>query len=61
MKAKIIISGVTGFVGSNLKEYLEDEQYTVQGVSRKKNKSLITYQDLDYDFLNSSDIYTSCR
>ena len=57
MKAKIIISGVTGFIGSNLKEYLEDEQYTVQGVSRKKNKLLITYQDLDYDFLNSSDIY----
>lgn len=49
----IIISGITGFVGANLKEYLSNE-FIIQGVSRKKDKTLISYQDLNTKQLNNA-------
>ena len=39
----IIISGVTGFVGSNLKPYLND-QYKINGISRTPNEKLSIYE-----------------
>lgn len=39
----IIISGVTGFVGTNLKTYLKD-QYRIKGISRSPNEKLSIYE-----------------
>jgi len=45
MKKKILITGVTGFVGKNLLRYLKkNDDYEITGVSRKKSK---------LDFLNN--------
>lgn len=52
MKNKIIITGLTGFVGSNLKDYLK-ENYNVIGVSRNKSKDGLTYKDLSPELLSS--------
>jgi nucleoside-diphosphate-sugar epimerase len=38
----IIISGVTGFVGTNLKAYLKD-QYRINGISRSPNEKLAIF------------------
>ena len=45
MKNKYLLTGITGFVGSNLSEYLKDD-FSIQGVSRKKSKGLISYLSL---------------
>jgi len=50
---KLLITGITGFVGLNLAKYLEEE-YEIQGVSRKKTSSLISYNDLNEEALNIS-------
>ncbi|RBW54267.1 nucleoside-diphosphate-sugar epimerase [Tenacibaculum sp. E3R01] len=50
--SNILISGITGFVGSNLKKYLEGE-YNVIGISRGSNskEGILSYKELfDYDF-----------
>nr|WP_299034125.1 NAD-dependent epimerase/dehydratase family protein [uncultured Tenacibaculum sp.] len=52
MRNKIIITGLTGFVGSNLKDYLK-ENYNVIGVSRNKSKEGLTYEDLSLELLSS--------
>ncbi|WP_075342100.1 NAD-dependent epimerase/dehydratase family protein [Tenacibaculum agarivorans] len=52
-KSKVLVTGLTGFVGSNLKEYLNND-YEVIGVSRKKTLDLITYNDLNVELLNKS-------
>jgi nucleoside-diphosphate-sugar epimerase len=46
----IIISGITGFVGINLKEYLS-EKYKALGVSRNSdyNQNIISYTELNSD------------
>lgn len=51
----IYITGITGFVGKNLKAYLQDN-YTVKGISRKINSEEYTYdtfykENPDYDVL----------
>lgn len=53
MNQRILITGVTGFVGINLQEYL-NEKFKVLGISRKKVNNLISYTDLNKDILNSS-------
>ncbi len=54
----IIVSGITGFIGSNLKEYLK-ENYTLSGISRNPNKieNRISY---DQVFNNGLDDYYAC-
>ncbi|WP_417800504.1 NAD-dependent epimerase/dehydratase family protein [Tenacibaculum sp.] len=42
----VLVTGITGFVGVNLKKYLEGE-YSLIGVSRKANGSLRPYQEID--------------
>lgn len=49
----IFISGITGFVGVNLKEYLKDK-FNVLGVSRIKSDDIICYQELDKKQLNTT-------
>ncbi|SEB69824.1 Nucleoside-diphosphate-sugar epimerase [Tenacibaculum sp. MAR_2009_124] len=53
MTNNVLISGITGFVGSNLFNYLK-EDYKVQGVSRKTTNELISYDALDRDILNTN-------
>lgn len=50
----ILISGITGFVGGNLKEYLQGK-YNVTGISRKSNpeQAIIAYQELSEENLNN--------
>ena len=43
---KIFISGITGFIGQNLNEYL-NAVYDITGVSRKHSDSVITYEKLN--------------
>ena len=52
MKQNILISGVTGFVGVNLKEYLNSD-YNIIGVYRSNNVNEINYSEIDLkDFEN---------
>jgi nucleoside-diphosphate-sugar epimerase len=51
----ILITGITGFVGSNLKGYFS-EKYECKGISRKENlsKNIISYEGISKDVLNES-------
>lgn len=55
---KIIITGITGFVGSNLKAYLEKE-YDILGVSRSEEKkaNIISYSALKRETFNTSQAF----
>ncbi|MBA6156301.1 NAD-dependent epimerase/dehydratase family protein [Tenacibaculum sp. S7007] len=53
MTNNILISGITGFVGSNLFNYLK-EDYRIQGVSRRITEELISYDTLDKEVLDIS-------
>lgn len=55
---KTLITGITGFVGSNLKPYLE-KPYEVKGVSRKgkANTSLLAYTDLSKQELDTCEAF----
>lgn len=49
MNNEVLISGVSGFVGSNLKPYLTNIGYQVTGVFREKNKlkkNIISYKTI---------------
>ena len=51
---QVLITGMTGFVGSNLKDYLSSE-YNVKGVSRSTSDSeFMTYQELTVEELNDA-------
>jgi len=52
---KILISGITGFVGSNLKPYLDGGKEIV-GVSRRAypEKNIIAYQNLTRNYLDNA-------
>lgn len=49
----LYITGITGFVGSNLSQYLS-ESFSIKGVSREKKASLISYNNLNSGSLNDS-------
>lgn len=44
--SKVLITGLTGFVGNNLQSYLKDD-FLIQGISRTSSKDLISYEELD--------------
>lgn len=52
----ILISGITGFVGSNLKPYLEKSNYKIIGVSRQDGlkSGIISYEKCNLDIFNKS-------
>ncbi len=54
----ILISGVSGFVGSNLEEYLYPN-YKISGISRNNNSlnNRISYKELTIDVLNKSNAF----
>ena len=47
----IAITGVTGFVGQNLKNYLSD--FEIKGISRVSSKNRMSYDQLTIDVLNN--------
>lgn len=55
---KLIITGITGFVGQNLNNYLK-EGFEVIGVSRMLNKenNFISYQEINNRYLNEFDAF----
>lgn len=55
---KIIITGITGFVGQNLSLYLTKNTYKILGVSRSAiKKNTITYQNLSTEQWNNSHVF----
>lgn len=55
-KSKILISGLTGFVGINLQSYLKEE-FVIQGLSRSNSESFISYSDLNKSLLDDSKVF----
>lgn len=53
MKKKILITGVSGFIGSFYKEYIQPK-YDYIGVSRFVSKNTITYKNLNTNVFNSA-------
>ncbi|KUO68046.1 MAG: NAD-dependent epimerase/dehydratase family protein [Lutibacter sp.] len=51
---KILISGITGFVGSNLVPYLQNAGYSALGVSRNPKKHEISYDTLSEETWNNA-------
>jgi len=52
----ILITGITGFIGVNLKEYLK-KKYNILGVSRRKDNQIILYKDLNKLQFNNSKVF----
>ncbi|WGH76979.1 NAD-dependent epimerase/dehydratase family protein [Tenacibaculum tangerinum] len=52
MKHNLIITGISGFVGQNLENYL-NKQYVLDGVSRSKIDNNLSYKDLSKELLSS--------
>lgn len=55
MKKNILISGVTGFVGDNLKSYLTGK-YLIKGLSRVRSETqeIISYEDISVEEFDNS-------
>lgn len=53
MNLNLLITGITGFVGSNLSKYLRSS-YSLQGVSRNQTENLISYENLSQSDFNNS-------
>lgn len=55
---KILVSGITGFVGGNLKAYLKNK-YEVIGISRKANntQTVIENKEIDNAILNTANAF----
>ena len=52
---KVLITGITGFVGQNLKSYLRKSDFKVEGVVRNpKEDSELSYQELTLEIWNRS-------
>ena len=49
----ILITGITGFVGSNLSKYL-DKDFEIIGISRNKNKKIISYKQISKEIFDNS-------
>jgi len=52
---KIGITGITGFVGQNLANYLEN--FDILGVSRESDNRNISYQELSLDIFNKQKVF----
>jgi len=52
----IMISGISGFVGGHLKEYLR-EQFNIVGLSRNDNEHYITYNEITSNSFNEVEVF----
>ena len=43
---KVLVSGYTGFIGSNLTNYLQKNNYSISGLSRNKTRILEIIQEV---------------
>lgn len=59
MKNKCLISGITGFVGTNLKPYLNERNIKVIGISREENlkEEIVSYKNCDINLFNTSNAF----
>ena len=57
MKKKILITGSTGFIGSHIKEYLLEKNYSVIDILREKNKKKIKKIYKNYKPIFYNNIY----
>lgn len=46
IRKKVLVTGKSGFVGTNLSNYLEERNFDVVGVSRRKESSELTYDHI---------------
>jgi nucleoside-diphosphate-sugar epimerase len=53
----IIITGINGFVGSNLRSYLHDKEKITLGVSRNPSFDEVHYSELNKTLLNDSNYF----
>lgn len=53
----IIITGINGFVGSNLRSYLHDKEKITLGVSRNPSFDEVQYSELNKTLLNDSNCF----
>jgi nucleoside-diphosphate-sugar epimerase len=53
-KKKVLITGITGFVGQNLSSFLIQKEYEIQGISRKEKHDHIAYTSLDIQKWNKA-------
>lgn len=53
----IIITGINGFVGSNLRSYLHNKKKITLGVSRNPSLDEVHYSDLNKTLLNNSNYF----
>ena len=53
----ILITGNTGFVGTNLSSYLENTNKNIVGISRRPIQGEVGYKELDCTLLNSSNSF----
>lgn len=56
MPNNILITGISGFVGTNLFNYLKKD-YRIQGVSRRKTDRFISYDTIDKNVLNTNKVF----
>lgn len=59
MKNKFLVSGATGFVGKNLKAYLNKKNIKVIGVSREENliEGIVSYKNCDISLFSNSEAF----
>tara|TARA_R110000787_G_scaffold272848_5_gene380392 strand:- start:1002 stop:1925 length:924 start_codon:yes stop_codon:yes gene_type:complete len=55
-KDVILITGITGFVGQNLRAYLLPKSYKTIGISRFNNEKIINYQNLNLSIWNEAKV-----
>jgi len=53
----VVITGVTGFVGFNLRSYLKNKNKKVLGVSRKPGESELDYKEINITLLNTTNSF----
>lgn len=51
----IIITGISGFIGTNVSKIFEKENISFIGVSRRPSKNQISYEDLDSNLINEAE------
>ena len=56
MNKHIVITGISGFVGTNLSHFLKERGDDIVGISRNPIKNELNYKSLNIDLLNNSKV-----